>query len=377
MQPVNRYLVFAIGLVLSLLLSACPGMPAPTLLPADAPAATATAAPAMSAPVNEMTVEIGEIASQALADNLFGDPATRKFVVMLPPSYATSSHSYPVVYALHDWDRSEYSLVMPIKDGSERLLRQGAEEEMIFVFPNGANSFSGTSYLSSPTTGDYETYISRELVDYIDAQYRTIPASAGRGIIGCGGFGGTGAILLAMKYPDIFGVAGSLSGAYDHEHGPWLQWGAEQIRSIPADFAEIGDVWPVWVAFALASVAAPNPDKPPFYLDMPYEMVNGKGQLVPEVFQKIIALDAAHQLLNYQKQSTKLRGMMIYHGKSDPYNPVENARIFDTLLTDAAIEHDYLEVSGGNCATGGLQYEPILEFVFGKLVFAPPTASAP
>ena len=92
-------------------------------------------------------------------------------------------------------------------------------------------------YLSSPTIGDYETYLTKELVDYIDANYRTIPNRDSRGIMGCS-MGADGAMHLALKYPDVYSVAAPFSGTYDWAKDPWLELGARGFQSEPTNFTE-------------------------------------------------------------------------------------------------------------------------------------------
>jgi enterochelin esterase-like enzyme len=69
--------------------------------------------------------------------------------------------------------------------GSEldELIARGEARDMIMVFPD-ASSQLGATYLSSPTIGDHETYIAKELVAHIDANYRTLPNRDSRGIAG-------------------------------------------------------------------------------------------------------------------------------------------------------------------------------------------------
>ena len=58
--------------------------------------------------------------------------------------------------------------------------------------------------------------------------------------------------------------------------------------------ASISCAWPL--------LPRPNPDKPPFYLDMPFAIVDGEAQIVPEVADKIIAADPVHDLERYLHQ---------------------------------------------------------------------------
>lgn len=308
-------------------------------------------------------LETGAITSQALANNLLGDEATREYNVYLPPSYATGRESYPVVYLLHGYTERYWSYLDQVRKAQDTLIAAGEAREMIVVFVDAWNRLGGSWYLSSPTIGDYETYIVRELVAEIDSKYRTLPSRTSRGITGCS-MGGYGATHLALKYPEVFSVAAAMSGAYDWEHPGW-EAEASLFTSEPTswdDWAELN--FTLQVEIAAAAGAAPNPDKPPFYLDMPFELVDGKGQIVPEVYQTINALDPVHDLDRYLNQPIRLTGIMIYHGGSD--YPAD-ARAFDAKLSEAGVEHTYLEVEGGGHCT--LDWAPILEFMSDQLTF--------
>ena len=78
--------------------------------------------------------------------------------------------------------------------------------------------------MSSSTIGDYEAYLTKELVETIDANYRTIPSRENRGIMGCS-MGADGALHLALKYPDVYSVAAPYSGTYDWAKEPSLKLG--------------------------------------------------------------------------------------------------------------------------------------------------------
>ena len=155
----------------------------PTATPTSPAAAEASPTPAAAGKIE--TAE-GKITSQALAGNLLGDPATRTYNVLLPPSYATSDKRYPVVYVLH-WYTGDLLTYGRFDAGAVRdfATARAKVQEMIFVFPDASNMLGGSQYLSSPTIGDYETYITQELVDLVDATYRTIPDRNSRGITGC------------------------------------------------------------------------------------------------------------------------------------------------------------------------------------------------
>ena len=85
----------------------------------------------------------------------------------------------------------------------EGAFAQGAKE-MIVVLPDSKTLHNGSMYSSSVTTGDFERFVSHDLVAYIDAHYRTIPERSSRGLVGHS-MGGYGATRIGMKHSDVFG----------------------------------------------------------------------------------------------------------------------------------------------------------------------------
>ena len=81
--------------------------------------------------------------------------------------------------------------------------RKGAKE-MIVVLPDSKTVYNGSMYSSSVTTGDFENFVARDVVAYIDAHYRTIPKRTSRGLVGHS-MGGYGASRIGMKHSDVFG----------------------------------------------------------------------------------------------------------------------------------------------------------------------------
>lgn len=114
----------------------------------------------------------------------------------------------PVVYLLHGFGGNAKTWI-----GIKPNLTQIADEKgMIFVCPDGKNSW----YWDSPKNPSYryETFISTELVKYIDEHYKTIADRKGRAITGLS-MGGHGGMWNAIRHKDTFGAAGSTSGGVD------------------------------------------------------------------------------------------------------------------------------------------------------------------
>ena len=129
-----------------------------------------------------VAVERIKVHGKALEGNLEGDAVDRDVFVFLPPSYATEKdRRYPVVYALHGYSigAEQWTHEIHVPQTVEGAFAQAAKE-MIVVLPDSKTVHNGSMYSSSVTTGDFERFISHDLVAYIDEHYRTIPARTSR-----------------------------------------------------------------------------------------------------------------------------------------------------------------------------------------------------
>ena len=232
-----------------------------------------------------VTVERIKVHGNALEGNLEGDAADRDVIVFLPPSYAAEKgRRYPVVYALHGYSigAEQWTHEIHVPQTIEGAFAQGAKE-MIVVLPDSKTAHNGSMYSSSVTTGDFERFVSRDLVAYIDAHYRTIPARTSRGLVGHS-MGGYGATRIGMKHSDVFGSLYIMSPCClaARPAGPAnadLEKAVEAAKT-PADMANL----PFFSRAQLATAAAwsPDPKNPPFYFDLPTK--NGVPQ--PDVLAK-------------------------------------------------------------------------------------------
>lgn len=148
--------------------------------------------------------------SHALENNRVKDSPDRAVSVYLPPDYDAGTRRYPVVYLLHGYTGTERGWMNPayvgLPDIMDRLLQHRAIEPMFVVMPNSFNRFGGSFYSNSALSGNWEDFIVRDLVEYVDAHYRTIPQAGSRGIAGHS-MGGYGALRLGMDHPEVFSAA--------------------------------------------------------------------------------------------------------------------------------------------------------------------------
>ncbi len=231
------------------------------------------------------TVEHIKIHGAALEGNLEGDAVDRDVLVFLPPSYASEkSRRYPVVYALHGYSigAEQWSHEIHVPQTIEGAFAQGAKE-MIVVLPDSKTVHNGSMYSSSVTTGDFERYISHDVVAYVDAHYRTIANRQSRGLVGHS-MGGYGATRIGMKHSDVFGSLYIMSPCCLSPR-PARPANPEDEKALAAvKTAEDSAKLSFFLRAQLASAAAwsPNPKNPPLFLDLPSK--NGEPQ--PDVLAK-------------------------------------------------------------------------------------------
>lgn len=91
-------------------------------------------------------------------------------------------------------------------------IREADKVRDIFVCPDGKNSW----YWDSPLNKEYryETFVSKELVNYIDKNFTTKAERGGRAVTGLS-MGGHGSLWLSIRHKDVFGGGGSMSGGLD------------------------------------------------------------------------------------------------------------------------------------------------------------------
>ena len=154
-----------------------------------------------------------------------------KSVVILPENYTIKKH-YPVVYLLHGYSDNYAKWIKTVP----AIKTLSTEHQFIIVCPDGGYS---SWYFDSPidSTCQYESFITRDLLPYVDTHYTTIPNRASRAITGLS-MGGHGALYLAIRNPNLFGSAGSMSGGVDLRTSTKAYDISRRIGTIEANHAE-------------------------------------------------------------------------------------------------------------------------------------------
>ncbi|MBX2900752.1 MAG: esterase family protein [Cyclobacteriaceae bacterium] len=281
-----------------------------------------------------------------MLQNTGGENPNRKVSVYLPPDYDQAGKRFPVIYYLHGFMGTDsiYNNMKMILDAgiSKRKIRS-----FILVQADHYTLFEGSFYTNSSLTGNWADFNSRELVDHIDKNFKTIANRESRGIAGHS-MGGYGAIKLGMLYPEVFSVVYALSPgllAFVKEFGPNSDSFKELARI--KSLEELKKTYYPKVLVAVARAWSPNPNKPPFYCDVPFTYEGDKMIINQSVLDKWHENMPVHMVTAYADNLRKLKAIKLDWGRNDaPRFPVQIGML-SQQLENLGIDH-YAEEYIGN-----------------------------
>jgi enterochelin esterase-like enzyme len=298
-------------------------------LPVIVQAQVATNVPAPVPGAKAVTLKWLKVHSPAIAGNLEGDSPDRDVLVVLPPSYATSpARRYSVIYALHGYSigAAQWIKEIHVPQTVEGAFAKGARE-MIVVFPDSKTVHNGSMYSSSVTTGDFETFISRDLVRYVDSHFRTLANRESRGLVGHS-MGGYGATRIGLKHADVFGALYIMSPCCLAPRDP-KQFDVKTEAAL-AGVHSLADAtkldWGERAQLATAAAWSPDPKNPPLFLELPMK----DGVIQPDVLAKWAANAPLAFIDQYAEKLRSYRAISIDVGDKDGLKD-DTQRLHDAL----------------------------------------------
>lgn len=311
---------------------------------------------------------VKNVDAHSLKENTLGYSPDKKIGVYLPPTYSKSKSNYPVVYFLEGYggrvDESGY-----IANIVDSLIRKKQIPEIIFVQISGDYSFRGSFYVNSPVTGNWEDFVVKDVVNFVDSNYRTLSDAESRALIGMS-MGGFGVLNLAMLHPEVYQLAYAMSPGLFDEDGlgncqifknggtidPILSL-IHNLDQMPAEEAhkaymkyvrEIQD-WNIEFTLAYGMAFAPNPEKAP-YFDYPIRIVNKDTIVDKECWLKWEKGFGGlkEEIALYKQNLNKLKLLSIDCGYNDGFSWIVDGSIsYANLLKDHKISHS-LELNQGD-----------------------------
>jgi len=326
--------------------------------------------------------------SAILADNPLGDPSVRRLHVWLPPGYdQRQDHNrgkrFPVLFDLvgytgagpahTNWRGFDENL----PERAARLIHQHKMTGCIMVFPDCFTALGGNQYINSPAIGNYADYLTRELIPFIDSEFRTLASREHRGCFGKSS-GGYGAMVHGMRYTRYWGAVANHSGdAYfdfiyrsdwpntltqlarfkpeRQREGAWAAplastddglddgriraflkhaWKREKLNH-----AEMHCLMNLCMAATYdPDVQAPNGFRVPFNLDT--------GELLPARWRNWLKHDPVNIAKRSGSNLGKLKAVYMDCGWRDQYHIQYGCRMLSAELRRQGVEHRYEEFDG-------------------------------
>ena len=334
------------------------------------------------------TVVVLEHESKVLKGNALGDPHVRKLAVWLPPQYDDPGpkawgRRFPVLYDMVGFTGSGLSHVAwrnfseNVPERAARLIHEGRMPPAIIVFPDCFTALGGNQYINSSAIGDYADYLTKEIVPFIDREFRTLASRDHRGCFGKSS-GGYGAVIHGMRYAGTWGAIADHSGdsyfefVYGHDWPNTLnelarysprkgkQPGAVNVREREKGVTQGRDdgrvrrfLDAVWgkpkltksegmciMNLCMAATYDPDPRAPNGFR-LPYTLET--GELLPERWRRWRAHDPVNLVTRYRDNLRSLHGIYIDCGARDQFHIHYGTRLLSKRLAQARIAHTYEE----------------------------------
>jgi pimeloyl-ACP methyl ester carboxylesterase len=323
-------------------------------------------------------VVVTHLDSKLLRGNPGGENPRRRVSVYLPAGYDTNPQKrYPVVYYLHGFTWSD-SLIFN-QDGMTALLDQAIADKQIrpfiMVVANEKTRYGGSMYVNSATNGPWADFTARELVQFIDKNYRTLARPGSRGLAGHS-MGGGGTLRLALLYPGTWAAAYALSPAFLGPSPEYMPGGVGLRKALaaksPADLARDYDGQ---LIMALARAFSPEPGAP-FGAALPGSLGADSVARREAALARWVAAMPTYLLPTHPASLRHLRGLAFDWGAQDEVRHIPPAcRTFSQWLSAFSIPHKAEEYEGthGSRIMGrtGRVYQHVLPFFDKYLDFAP------
>ncbi len=289
-----------------------------------------------------------------LLENPGGENPTRRVTVYLPPGYEKSEKRYPVIYYLHGFAWND-SLTFAV-DKFDRLLDKAIAtkkiEPVIVVIPDQYTLYRGSFYTNSTLTGKWADFTGKDLITFVDKNYRTIRNRESRGVAGHS-MGGQGAIKMGMLFPEVFSSVYAMSpghlGTLTEEFG--IRGNVHNRINEISSREQLTTGYAEFVPNVLVSMGrtySPNLDNPPYYMDFPYEYIDDSLTINYDVIKKWKKKSAIGMVNDHIDDLKKLKALKLDWGRNEDNNLIPNTNLeFSKKLENLGINH-YAEIYIGD-----------------------------
>ena len=299
--------------------------------------------------------------SEILKNNPLNDKHVRDVIVYLPPGYEQSGEAFPTVYCLTGFTGrgrmllNDSAFTPNLAERMDNLIDEGKIQPMIVVMPDCFTRYGGSQYINSAATGNYEDYLTREIVPFVDENFKTIRDKNSRAVMGKSS-GGYGALIMAMRRADLFGLACSTSGdcCFEYCYLPDFPKAFRAIKGSPQKIIEkfwneeenkSKDDFAALNIIGMSACYSPNPLSATGF-DLPFDLKT--GEIRGEIWAKWLAHDPARLVEKSVENLKSLKLLYIDAGSRDEFALDIGAKILCKKLDDSGVPHVYEEFDDGH-----------------------------
>ena len=284
-------------------------------------------------------VETKIFLAPSLQNNQGGEDANRSITIYLPPGYDKSKERYPVIYFLHGFAVQDHEMMewIGFRNLMDSAIKAGYLRPSILVLPNSMTKYFGSFYTNSSVAGNWADFIGKDVVDYIDKNYRTNAKRNSRGLVGHS-MGGTGALKMAMLFADKFSAVYAMSPGALHfsedfrlSHPAFKkvfeQKNMDSLRNAAPyyDFEKFPFYEMIYAS--MARMYSPNINDKLLQADQPIKYVNGKMVVNADVLKKWEANFPINMIENHIADLKSLTALKIDWGRNDEFKHIPQTNL--------------------------------------------------
>ena len=312
-------------------------------------------------------VETKTFLAPSLQNNKGGEDANRRLSIYLPPGYEKSKQRYPVIYFLHGFAAEDKDMMewIGFKNLMDSAIKAGHLRPAILVLPNSMTKYFGSFYTNSSVAGKWADFIGKDVVEYMDKNYRTIANRNSRGLTGHS-MGGNGALKIAMLFADKFSAVYAMSPGALHFSDEFSltnpafkrvtqQKSMDSLRNAAPyyDFEKFPFFEMIYAS--LCRMYSPNENEPLLQADQPISYVNNKMVVNAAVLKKWEANFPINMIEDHIMELKSLAALKIDWGRNEDFKHIPRTNMdFSKKLEALGIKHFAEEYIGdhGNMLVG-------------------------
>ncbi len=298
--------------------------------------------------------------SEAVKNNLLGDPSRRLIHVYLPPEETNSQSRFPLFVYLASFTNSSLRMTAWKAFGEsfpqrlERLVQRGEMGPAVVAFPDCFTSLGGNQYVNSEVMGNWEDFLLEELLPHLTAKFPIDHSPMRRAIVGFSS-GGYGALVQGLRHGNQWGAVACHSGdiGFDLLLRPLFPKAAQILQENDFSCQKLLENFRTGVKLdslqletvnllAMGASYDPDPDQA-FGIRLPFDAFT--CELIEERWSRWLSHDPLQLVDRPQCRDnlSQLRGLYMDCGNQDQYHLQFGSRRLVRKLQSYEIEHHYEE----------------------------------